>query len=119
MANVDVFSGNTKRIIVTVKDASGTVVNVSSLSAANFAIAEAPAGRSDYVPTPIFTKTLLDGIAITDGLNGILTVTLSPADTEGLEGDYIYEMELVESTGDVSTILSDVLQIRPTIIPNN
>ena len=118
MAALDVFAGDTKKIVVSIKDANGNSVDIANLQSAKFSIVEAPSGRANYNATPKFVKTISDGITVLDDANGVLQIILVSADTQALVGDYYYELEIIDSGGDVTTVLSDLMKIRPTIIPN-
>jgi hypothetical protein len=48
----------------------------------------------DPTATEIFQKTIGDGITLTDPEAGILTIQIVGWDTDGLFGDFYYELEL-------------------------
>lgn len=66
---------------------------------------------------PIFTKTMTvmgsgDGGEET---NNILMVTLSPSDTVGLSGKYIYQVSIKDAKGDVEPPAQGIMLIRKNI----
>jgi len=66
----------------------------------------------------IFTCTLGDGITVVDAPTGIIDITISSAKTSALPPyDLIlpYDLQMIESSGDVSTVLLGNLTIRPDI----
>lgn len=51
------------------------------------------------------TKSLSDGITVTDGPNGLLTVSLTPADTADIAGGtYKHELEGTDGSGNKTTL---------------
>ncbi len=49
-------------------------------------------------PTALVTKTNGSGIAITDSVNGVFTVSLASADTAGLDlRAYVYDIQRIDS----------------------
>jgi hypothetical protein len=67
--------------------------------------------------SPVVEKTLADGITIVDTANGEIAVHIDGADTEGIGerdgGDYYYEIEVTDSTGDVATVTTGTWVIYP------
>jgi hypothetical protein len=110
------YAGDTKHIIVTVKDDAGNLVDLSEVQAVRFSMAQAPSGRARYNAQPIVKKHIGSGVDMTDGSSGKITITISPADTENICGEYLFEVEVVDAVGDVATIVSDSIIIKPTII---
>lgn len=57
------------------------------------------------VASTTVTKSLVSGITITDGANGLLTVALSPSDTASLtHGSYPHELEGTDGSGNKTTL---------------
>ena len=54
--------------------------------------------------TSILSKSIGSGIAVTDVPNGILEITIDPADTDALAGDYYHELQMTQG-GNISTVL--------------
>ena len=103
------YQGDTKVLTVTVKDKVGNAVAITS------ATIKWQASRSKG-KTPDISKTTSSGISITDGANGVFTVTLNASDTESLEGSYYHEAEVIFSDSTVSTVLSGSMVIIPVLI---
>lgn len=102
--NIEMFSGNTKLLRVTVLDQDSVVVDLTGASAT-------------YVVTtrrgnvPLISKTVGAGITITDAVNGVLEVTLAPADTEPLQGAHSHELKVTDAAGRQTTVLFGSLSI--------
>lgn len=50
---------------------------------------------------PVITKSLGNGVAISDAANGQIEITFDPADTTGREGEWRYEVDVTDASGDV------------------
>lgn len=56
------------------------------------------------------------GIEITSEVNGLLTIFLVPADTDGLGGQpYYHELEIIDGAGAIITVLTGALTVHKTI----
>jgi hypothetical protein len=68
---------------------------------------------------PLITKTVGTGIEITDPLLMQFTVTLAGGDTDGLAGNYYYDIRLVANHGQLTTTTVGLMTvIDPAAIPN-
>lgn len=103
-SNFDMFSGNTKVIKVVVRDQDDAIVDLSGATA-TFVLMRAP-GQS-----AIISKTVGSGIVITDAVNGLLEITIDPADTEPLRGAHSHELEITDAGGRKSTVLFGTITI--------
>ena len=112
--NFEITAGDTVPVIVTISDDSGAAVNLTGASAR---WAAAP-GTPRRFGSPVITKDPGAGIAITNAAAGELTVTLEPADTEALSGDYFHELQVTDSSGSITTPLSGLMTVnRPLVRP--
>lgn len=59
----------------------------------------------------VVSKDLTNGISITNPLGGNFTITLNPADTSTINGNYYHEAEVTDSVGNISTIMTGVIKI--------
>jgi len=67
--------------------------------------------------TPLITKsTGGSGISITDGNNGVFQVTIGDTDTNDMNGAYIHEAEVVDTSGRKNTVLFGTIQIQKSLI---
>ncbi len=104
--NFEMFSGNTRLLEVTVLDQDDAVVDLTGAQAVDYSLAKA-AGKA-----AIFEKTLGTGVTITDAVNGVLQITLLPADTEDLRGTFYQELEVTDAAGRITTVLFGTVTIR-------
>lgn len=109
ITNFEMTAGDSKTLVVTVKDAEGVDVSITG------ATIKWHAARS-FGKTASITKTTSSGIAITDGANGVFTVTLAGSVTESLVGNFYHEAEVTFSDGTVATVLFGTMKINPGII---
>lgn len=54
--------------------------------------------------------------AITTEGDDVFVVPLAPADTEGLRGEYYHEAEVEDADGNIATVLTGRVTIKPTLI---
>jgi hypothetical protein len=108
--NFEIHAGDSRDIVVTVVDSQGGVVD---LTGATIAWHLAQSARA---AAPAVAKSLGAGIAITDGANGVFTISLDPADTAALSGLYYHEAEVTDAAGHRSTVLTGVATVVPTLI---
>ena len=106
--NLAIRAGDEKTWTVTIKDDAGSTVNIAGATL-SWKIAEGKDATADI------TKTNGSGIAITDGPNGVLTLTLDEADTASLVGDYYHEIQAVDGSGVTQTMLRGTLRIERTL----
>jgi hypothetical protein len=115
--NVQHWRGDTKVIIVPVKDDTGAFVDLDGGSARWWLGRNAGAAGD---------KVLVKKASI--GSGGIVLqledgywrarITIDPADTEGLKpGDYYHELEVIDADGAVSTVTTGTFTIVQTMIP--
>ena len=67
----------------------------------------------------LVTKTKDSGIIVDDPLELKITVRLASADTNGLAGNYYYEIRIVDLNGRVTTTTTGLMTvIDPAVVPN-
>ena len=108
--NFEMFQGDSKDLVVTVSDAAGQPVD---LTGASIKWRAAPAVDSAVAT---ISKATGSGIVITDAVAGEFTVSLVPADTQTLDGEFYHEAQVTDAAGAVSTVLSGHLTILPALI---
>jgi hypothetical protein len=104
------YSGDTLKLIITTKDEDGNVIDLRNTDI-EWALAE-----SIDPSTIVLTKTVGNGIDFIDAQNGQFKVTIDPSDTADLSGRYQHEIEITDTQGDVTTVLTGRFQIREDII---
>lgn len=67
--------------------------------------------------TPLVTKTVGSGIALTDGVGGLeVLVTIDPGDTASLSGgDYFHRLDYVATGGDLFEAARGVGRLTPRV----
>lgn len=80
--------GNDRDILIRCLDADGDVVDITGATPIEFHVAK------NSNATREITKSLTDGIVITDATNGEFTISLVPADTSELSDLYIWDAEV-------------------------
>jgi len=109
--NFTTWSGDDKVLTVTVTDGSGTATNLTGATI-NYELQALP---PDGVA--LLTKTTGGGgISITDAAAGTFEITIAAADTASLSGVYFHECQVVDSSGNVSTIFTGRVNIREDFV---
>ncbi len=114
-ALIEMFSGDSKILRYTVKDGSGAVIDITG-AAFRWGLFKldtdesTPTAKNSTVLTPPGEKTVGSGIVITDAANGVLEVTLDPADTAPLKGSFYHEIEMILT--ETSTVAFGQIDIK-------
>jgi hypothetical protein len=108
-ANLEMHSGNTKYIRITVKNTDLTAYDLTGKTV-DFTIKL----KKDDV-APLFTKSIGSGVVLTNAAGGILTVTISPDDTSALDEESYYHETKVTNGAEVVTILDGRLKIKKSL----
>lgn len=102
--NITMVAGDDKEIYITVYDDGGNLEDITG------ATINWVAFRQNG--TIVLTKTTADAITLDDPTNGVLLITLIPADTETLLGSYYHECELTDNAGRISTITKGYFHVE-------
>ena len=103
--------GATFSRILTLKDSTGTVVNLSGYSSAEMDLRQNPEESST-----ILELTTTNGRIALGGAAGTVTLTVSATDTANLTADDgVYDLEITDSGGNVFRILEGSYSIRRNI----
>ena len=96
---------------LTLKDSSDAVVNLSG-----YASAEMDLRLHSDSSTTIITLTTANSRITLGGSNGTVTLSISATDTASLSvGDGVYDLELVDGSGNVFRILEGTFTIRGNV----
>lgn len=113
MANTSVFfvvfEGDDQNLNVTVLDAAGNVVDISSATAIDWKMSV-----DEFTP-PVISKSLGSGITITNGPAGIFQVALVSADTNGLTPRTYYQASRITLSANLSHVALGTVWLRPKI----
>src|SRR5690554_1304953 len=102
--NLTIYQGESRALDYVITDAVGDPVDLT------FYVAEwRLTGRTDE--TPLVTKTISAGITYTDAALGLLTVELTPEDTELAPGLYRRELRLSSGTSQRHTADTGTIKI--------
>lgn len=100
-----------------VLDADGSAADLTGATARWWMAKNVTATGTDiYVE-----KAVGSGLSLAANTGGewSIVVTLDPADTEGKKaGTYYHECEVVDGSGNVSTVTVGKFKLQPTLIPN-
>jgi hypothetical protein len=107
--NFSMTAGDTQMIQVTITTTDGSVVDLTGMTV-TWGLARSPR------MTALVTKGLGTGITVPNAPNGIAEIMLDPADTIDLVGRYYHELEIIDRFGEVSTVMTGHISIKPTLV---
>jgi hypothetical protein len=108
--NLEMVSGDAVVLEITVLDqTTQEAVNLAGCTA-TFVMAYY------WTWTTVVTKTTSDGITITDATAGRIDVELTATDTDLLESEFKYELQITDSAGNRSTPLYGTINVLPDLI---
>lgn len=107
IANLTIDQGASFSSDVTVKDANGNAFNLTGYTAA----AKMAKGYQSTKTRTSFTT------AITTPTSGVVTLSLTPAQTTALDAErYVYDLEItLTSTGAVTRVIEGIITVRPQV----
>jgi len=106
----EMFSGDNKILSVSVVDSAGVAVDLTS------ATASWQLARSNDAAPLIQKATGGSGIVITDAAGGVLEITLSASDTDALKGSFYHELQVIDTSGNIATVLAGNATIKRDLI---
>ena len=108
------FQGDSKRVHFTLKRADGTPLDITGGDIRwQASKLKAPGVFSS---TPVLQKTIGSGVEVLDSFQGLVTVTLSPADTNQISGSFYHELEVSDFDGDIATVYAGEFQVKKALI---
>jgi hypothetical protein len=111
-SDFEMFAGDTREIVFTVKDQDGIAVNLTS-AVVLWKMAQS-SWKIDLDAVVVVSKTSGAG-QITLG-NGTFTVHLMSPDTVDLEGSYYHEAQITLADGTIGTPVTGKIKVRPNLI---
>ena len=107
IANLTLDQGATFSSDVTVKDANGNAFDLTGYTA----LARMAKGYSSTRTRTVITCTV-NG----DATTGIVTMSLTADQTTGLEGRYVYDLEILQtSTSTITRVIEGIITVRPQV----
>jgi hypothetical protein len=102
--------GATFKHVLTLKDSSDTVINLTGFSA------EMDLRKNQDDTSEVITLTVANGRATMGGAAGTITLEISASDTASLTvGDGVYDIKLTDSNNKVDRILEGTYSIRGNV----
>lgn len=111
--NFEMHQGDTKRLRISIKDPSGTAVSLIGAQSIKWWVAKRVTSTTRFLE-----KTVGDGITVDDAAGGLLTISLDPEETEDVSGDYYHELEVIDSAGDIGTVLRGTMTVVRALVTN-
>lgn len=108
--NFEMWAGDDLDVVAIVKDASGTVVDITGATV-EWAL------RLTVDSPVLLAKDTAAGITLTNPTQGEFTITLAPADTSALGGRSYYHEAEVTLGGKITTVLTGWATIHRSAAP--
>lgn len=97
--NFEMFSGETKNIVITVTDSNtGVVVDLTG------ATVKWSLKKTFNAPDDVYKDSSTGGIIITEAVNGKFSVNLASDDTKLLAGSYVHIAKIIDAIGNTSIV---------------
>jgi hypothetical protein len=109
------YAGDDKVVRVVIKDESGSFVNLTG-SLMDWVL-QPTVNASSASVSKSWNTSVSNGMAI-DGL-GSFSITLSNSDTQSLSGKFYHEAQMIDTQGDVSTVMVGHITIKKSAIMRN
>jgi len=105
VGNISMLAGNSKQLIVSIVDQNNNPVDLTSMNVQWV--------LKDSTNTVILSKTVGNGITITNATQGQCTITISSSDSKNLLGTYTHQASIIDSQNNSSVVFVG------TIVVNN
>ena len=109
----EMHQGDTKRLLIAVKDPAGVAISLVAATSVKWWVAKKVTSTAR-----LLEKSEGSGITVTNAAGGLLTITIDPDDTEAVSGDYYHELEVIDSAGDIGTVLRGTMSIARALVTN-
>ena len=107
------YSGDTLSVTVTVKDDTNTAIDLTGATA-EWRVCELLASGAHG--TAEITLTTAAGVMLSDPTNGQLTLSIAASETDDLDGVYVHELQITDSSGAVSTVSTGRLTVKNDLV---
>ena len=101
--NFTLTSGDTRTLNYTLVDSANAPLNLSGVTTVKWGMSKLK-DDGTFSTTPVVNKSLSSGITITGVSTGELSVSLLPADTATLAGNFYHELEIAIGADTVFTV---------------
>jgi len=105
---LSVFRGDTQVYNITFKDENDVAIDITGWTL----FMTVKINENDPDSSAIISKTVT---SFPDPTNGKATISLSPTDTDQLIDCYFYDMQLKDSSGNITTYLSGIFNVTRDI----
>jgi hypothetical protein len=106
----EMHSGDTLTLNVTVQDAAGVAVDLTGATC-TFGLS-----KQDAEGMPKGSSLASPAVTIVNAASGNVSVAIAPTDTESLAGDYYHELQVVDASANVSTVLYGTATIQKDLL---
>lgn len=114
--NVAMISGDHHTITITIRDEDDVVVDITGFTIWWWASRLSKSGSFSSTKSIEKDNDLVGGLAITNPAGGIVQVSLVPASTRDLSGDFHHEAQTKDLSGNISTVTIGLLEIDRDLV---
>lgn len=111
MTDFTIYAGDSKVLVVTVRDDDGVLVDLAGATI-KWSASQLLSGA--FSAEASIMKDDGDGIEVTG--TGVFEVELLPADTESLSGKFYHEAEITDVEDNIFTVLTGRMTVKPALI---
>ena len=115
----EIYQGDTTKLRVSVVDSDDAVFNLTGCTIRWWFSKQTASNPYVFSKTALITKSIGSGITVISAIAGTLTIDLASIDTRTLKGDFYHELEVVDSLGQIQTVLNGTMTILEALITNS
>lgn len=107
--NINIDQGATFERLLTVKDAADALYDFSNHTA------RMQIRKELEEDTVLASLTTENGYIILGGTSGTINLNLPPVITETLDGDCVYDLEIIDALGRIYRLLKGIVRVDPEV----
>ncbi len=108
MTDISIYRGDSKTYNINFKDSDGVAIDITGYTI-RFTVKE---NKTDAQGDAIIAKEITSH---SDPTNGVTSVSLSTSDTDLTVKDYVYDFEMEDTSGNITTFLEGIFRIKQDI----
>jgi len=105
--DISLYSGDSRNLIINVVDENSNVINLTNATIEWILINQ---------NSTILSKSVGEGITITNPTNGQFKIEIAITETKNLAGDYEHMARVITANGDSSIVFTGKITIQPSLI---
>jgi hypothetical protein len=108
----DIYTLDTGKVAISIVDENGTAFSLIGAQKIRWWVAK------KVTTTPLIEKSANPGggITVVSAPGGLIEINIASSDTANLKGDYYHELEVVDSAGNIQTVLVGTMTVLRALI---